>query len=119
MAGCCGFRRTVSPGIVNCCVLVRSPRWSWGGDAAGATTAVDGAGRGGMRTSLSMWLLCLAVLACHFSNEPRAQTPGSAERVTRFGIGYFLWHCLTKGRPIYDISPYKAGPARLGTVPEF
>lgn len=38
---------------------------------------------------------------------------------TQYGIAYFLWHCLAKGRPIYDISQEQKLGLPPGPVPEF
>jgi hypothetical protein len=37
----------------------------------------------------------------------------------KFGIAYFLWHCLAKGSPVYDISERLKGYQPLGPVPAF
>jgi hypothetical protein len=54
---------------------------------------------------LTAWLLCL----------PSAASSATAQ----FGILYQPWHCLVKGRPIYDISEFLASRQALGPVPEF
>jgi hypothetical protein len=43
----------------------------------------------------------------------------AAAEPTKYGIAYFLWHCLTKDYPVYDVSNYEAGLQALGPVPQF
>ncbi len=58
---------------------------------------------------------CLAA-CCVFAIYPGSAAAGTN---VKYGIAYFLWHCLTAGKPIHDISEWEAGRQKLGPVPSF
>ena len=38
---------------------------------------------------------------------------------TKYGIAYFVWHCVTRNRPLYDLSQILKNGTPPGPVPEF
>lgn len=60
-----------------------------------------------------VFAIALVAVVLPHSRSDAASVP------TRFGIEYFLWHCLAATQPNYDVGRYEAGKMALGPANSF